>query len=582
MKIKSVEIINVKGLGHSKFILDLIPNKPNLLVAPNGFGKSSFGIAFNSLKRNKIELNKKHYHNDKDTNRPTLNLEIEDSSGVRILTANDTQNTINDEFDVFVINSLLMAKATKLKIGGTIIVKSDLEIEPIVLVSTIPPKVTFSYNSANAKRAFGSNGKILPNISNVFSCADLLNDITNLIDLPKFSQVKLSKSITELRTEINNQAGTTDQIKEWIETNKKTEIQAISEFSNLSNLFRQFDEIKSDVDSYLASFQLIELFQNMGNDFKKAINYISYLDDKSYFEQTISDFNSTRHIIKPKEDKTHNCLVVEFPKAHEISNGQRDVLSFITLLIKAKRNFKKQNCILVIDEIFDYLDDANLISFQYFITTIIEEMKAKGKMFFPILMTHLDPMFFNHFCFNRHKIKVAYLKDVPFQSNPNIIKLIKSREDASIQTIVDQYHFHYSPTDIDISANFTALRLPPTWGNSQKFHSFIHSEIQKYLAGQTDYDPLAICFGVRVRIEKLIYDQIIDTTKKSNFLAEHGTAKKLNYCESIGHPIPETYYLLGIIYNDRLHWRQGLDNVKPVAIKLENITIKKMINEIFA
>ena len=56
MKIKSVEIINVKGLGHSKFNLDLIPNKPNLLVAPNGFGKSSFGIAFNSLKKNKIEL----------------------------------------------------------------------------------------------------------------------------------------------------------------------------------------------------------------------------------------------------------------------------------------------------------------------------------------------------------------------------------------------------------------------------------------------------------------------------------------------------------------------------------------------
>jgi len=49
MKIKSIEIIHVKGIGNHPFQLDLIPNKPNILVAPNGFGKSSFGIAFDSL-----------------------------------------------------------------------------------------------------------------------------------------------------------------------------------------------------------------------------------------------------------------------------------------------------------------------------------------------------------------------------------------------------------------------------------------------------------------------------------------------------------------------------------------------------
>ncbi len=48
MKIKTIEITNVKGIGNKSFILDLLPNKPNLLVAPNGFGKSSFSIGFNS------------------------------------------------------------------------------------------------------------------------------------------------------------------------------------------------------------------------------------------------------------------------------------------------------------------------------------------------------------------------------------------------------------------------------------------------------------------------------------------------------------------------------------------------------
>lgn len=581
MKIKTIEITNIKGIGNKTFNLDLLPNKPNLLVAPNGFGKSSFSIGFDSLKRAKIELDTKHYHQDNDANRPILSMVIEDAAGTRTLLANDTTNTISNEFDVFVINSQLMAKATKMNIGGNVIVKSSLEISPTILVPTIPPKVAFSYNSGDAKKAFGANGKILPNISNAFNCAPLLSDIVIEVDFSKFGQVKISKLLNDLKTEINAQTGTSDAIKNWIETNKKAEIQAIGEFSKLADFLRKFDEIKTDVDSYLAAFQIIDVVNTMAANFKKAVNYVCYLDDKAYYEKTISNFNTTRHTIRPKEDKKHNSLIVEWPKAHEISNGQRDVLSFITMLMKAKRNFRQKNCILIIDEIFDYLDDANLISFQYFITTMIEEMKSQGKNFFPILMTHLDPLFFNHFCFNRHKIKVVYLKDVPYHSNPNLVKLIKKRENTTIQQNVDKHHFHFEPTPINISAEFTALSLPASWGDSIRFHQFIEAEVQKYLNDQTDYDPLAICFGVRVRIEKLIHQQIADPAKQLLFLAEHGTKKKLDYCETIGHSVPEVFYLLGIIYNDRLHWREGIDNVRPVAIKLENLTIKNLIREIF-
>jgi predicted ATP-binding protein involved in virulence len=113
MKIKNIEITNVKGIGNNVFNLDLVPNKPIILVAPNGFGKSSFSIAFDSLKKSKIELDQKHYHNDDDTNRPILSLTIEDSSGQRTIVANDTSNSINNDFDVFVINSQLMAKPQK-------------------------------------------------------------------------------------------------------------------------------------------------------------------------------------------------------------------------------------------------------------------------------------------------------------------------------------------------------------------------------------------------------------------------------------------------------------------------------------
>lgn len=581
MKIKTIELTNIKGIGHQLFTLDLLPNKPNLLVAPNGFGKSSFSIGFDSLKRNKIELDDKHFHQDNNSNLPILSIVVEDTAGTRTLIADDSQNLISNEFDVFVINSQLLAKAKILKISGATIPVSSLEIAPIVLVPTIPPVTFFNYNAPAAKRSFGANGKILPNITDLFSCAPLLGDVLDEIDLNKFGQVKISGSLNSVKGEINSQSGTAEQVKQWIDLNKKTELNGITEFYRLTGILRRFDGIQNDVDSFLAAFQFIDVYQSMSGDFKKAINYAFYLDDKDYYEKTIANFNTTRYNIKPKEDKKHNRLIVEWPKAHEISNGQRDVLSFITMLMKAKRNFKKQNCILIIDEIFDYLDDANLISFQYFITTMIEEMKEQGKSFFPILMTHLDPLFFNHFCFNRHKIKVAYLKDVPFRTNPSITKLIKKREEALIQANVDKHHFHFYPTHINISADFATLGLPSSWGESQRFHQFIDGEVQKYLTDQPNYDPLAICFGVRVKIECLIHGQITDPAKQQEFLDEHGTKKKLEYCERIGLSVPDEYYLLGIIYNDRLHWRDGLDNVKPVAIKLENLTIKKLISGLF-
>ncbi|MBP9136447.1 MAG: hypothetical protein KBF31_05515, partial [Chitinophagales bacterium] len=52
-----------------------LPNKPNLLVAPNGFGKSSCSIGFDSLIRAKIELDTKNYHQNNDAYRPILSIQ---------------------------------------------------------------------------------------------------------------------------------------------------------------------------------------------------------------------------------------------------------------------------------------------------------------------------------------------------------------------------------------------------------------------------------------------------------------------------------------------------------------------------
>lgn len=580
MKIKKIEIKNVKGIQHQSYIVDLLPNKPNIFVAPNGYGKSSFSIGFDSLKPNKLELDDKHHHMNNSANLPEIQIEIDDSGTVKTLLADNTQNTISDEFDIFVINSQLTAKAKILNINGTRIAKSSLEIEKTVLVNTVPQNKEFGYNFTVAKKVFSeTSGKILPNITQLLNSSIFLDKLESTIDFSRFELVGNLAIINNALIEIKAQTGTAQQIKNWILLNKLPQLVAIAELKKLASLIQAFDNtIISEVDSFLASFQIINLKKTLGAEFKKAIKYTHYLSEKDEFEKIINTVNSTRIRIKPKEDG--NKLIVEWPKAHEISNGQRDVLSFITLLLLARKHLNKQNCILIIDEIFDYLDDANLIAFQYFITSFIDELKAKGKNFFPILMTHLDPLFFNHFCFNRHKLKVVYLKDVPYLSNPNILALIRKREDPTIQAVADKHHFHFYPTTADISTEFGALGLPQTWGKSEKFHNMINSEVVKYLNNQTDFDPLAICFAVRVKIESLLYDKIADPAHQIAFLSEHGTKKKLEYCETLGVVVPETYYLLGIIYNEKLHWRNGMEIIRPVAIKLENITIKKMITDI--
>ena len=101
--ITNVTIEKVKGIGYKSFDLEIKENKYNLLVAPNGFGKSSFFAAFDSLRATKMEL--------KDTNVPiggdnvSCKLSITDNGDT--LTADNTSNKLNSRYKICCINSLL-------------------------------------------------------------------------------------------------------------------------------------------------------------------------------------------------------------------------------------------------------------------------------------------------------------------------------------------------------------------------------------------------------------------------------------------------------------------------------------------
>lgn len=583
MNINSIEITNIKGIQNKLFIFDIVPNKPNILVAPNGFGKSSFAIGFNSLKSNKIELDEKNYFLKDINNRPSLTLTLTTNQK---LVANDTQNTISELFDIFVINNQTEPKSVVQSFGGRAFAKTSLDIMPTTLIQTIPQKVIFDYNFTNMKSEFGKNGsRVLVNISNLFKCEQLFFKIEHEINFTQFNLKSYRSTFLSNFSVINEQNGTSKTIKIYIQENIIMSFRALDEFRKLSDIINSFgfDEIKDDIDAYMTAWQIITVKEKMGANYKKACKFLKYIEEKKFYTSTIDSFNPVkdRFDIKPKEEG--NSLVVKWPKAHEISNGQRDILTFITLLLKSRRNFKKKDCILVIDEIFDYMDDANLITFQYFVSTFIDEMKKQKRRIFPILLTHLDPLFFNHFCFNDTKIKVNYLKEANIKSNQNILKIIYNRTHPSIQNMVDAYYFHYHPTinTVDLTNEFKALKLNVDWAKPEKFFQKIFREVRRYLLETDAFDPLAICFGVRIQIEKLVYDFIPDQANKDKFTNEHGTKNKLHFAQNIGIQIPETFFLLGIIYNTSLHLNEGEDISKPLGLKLENATIKQMIRNIF-
>ena len=111
------------------------------------------------------------------------------------------------------------------------------------------------------------------------------------------------------------------------------------------------------------------------------------------------------------------------------------------------------------------------------------------------------------------------------------------------------------------------------------FYKHIVTEVNKYLANDPNYDPMSVCCAVRIRIEKLVYDLISDSTMKSNFVDQivSGTSDKLDYASGLGVLIPETYYLLGIVYNEGLHWRDDEPFVSKIVTRLQNVTIRNMI-----
>lgn len=581
MIISSIEIENIKGIQHLLIKQPIYPNRPNILVAPNGFGKSSIAIAFRSLNNGHLSLKPEHYYQEIMSNHPSIKISINDGT---VLSADECSDTISSNYSIHVANNALIPTAKAKHFGKVTTAKASLDIEPTVIIKTIPQTEFFGYSLINLKREFGDNGKVLTDISQLYENETAITRIEHCVDFHIFKLKTYCTKIDNIINEFNLFDSKTTALVIKTSMRKSMNFRDICpEFTALMNRIETELSIDNDCDGFLVTWQYLATRKHLGTKFGKALAYLRYLRKKQLLDETLNELNPVRDRFDIKSCVKNRSLVINWPKAHQISNGQRDTLVFVSKLLECK--FKEsKNCILIIDEFFDYLDDANLVVFQYYVSTLIDSYKKDKRIIFPILLTHLDPNYLKHFCFDDKKLNICYLKDSKAKIRKCLSDLVNKRDDESIKENVDKYYFHFYPNldNINLTNAFKNLSLNSDWSKPTSFKKKIERECRRYwYEDSLEYDPLSVCFSVRIRIEENVYNQLQKDEHKREFIATHSTKEKLHYAKSLGITIPETYFLLGIVYNHPLH---SIDNntAKSLALKLDNAIIKQMIKNLWS
>jgi hypothetical protein len=576
MSIRRIKIENVRGIKSLEIADVLHPNKPIIFVAPNGFGKTSIATAFDSLKTNRLDVSEQNKYKNCTANESII--QIEDDNKIYI--ANNYSNSISSKYNIEVIKSQVKSKATTKKFGNYSSSTSSMIVEPIVLYNTIPETAKIIYSVSEAKKSSNiSSAKLIYNFSENF------NDnrfVKKFCDLKKdFFKLNQSRNLTKLKkiiNEIDKKHGNKEVIANYDLEDVRLEL-----IEPFENIVKKLDEIFLRMtfnERVVNVIQLINVYINNEKSLVKICKYYSFLLKKNEINDMLSLLNCTWKQIKSTQKGQK--LVIEFPKANEISNGERDILCFVGKLFEARQKLNKEDCILIIDEIFDYLDDANIIAAQYFIIKFINQFKEDGRNLYPIILTHLDPYCFNTYSFS--KKRVIYLDKISQSSNKyNINNILKNRENCrrdniDIYNLISSNYLHYSESNENACKYLSDIGIEKQLLTPEEFRNVAIQELEEYKSGK-NYDIAWVCCGLRILIEQRAYESLGSNEGKA-FLTKHTTVDKITYAKEQGVNIPETHFLLSIIYNEGMHLDAECNRLNPIATKLKNKVIKKMISEI--
>lgn len=590
--IKDITISNVKGYGDPPVVLpiELKTNRVNLIFAPNGTGKSSLAAAFRSLANRSLEVAKEYkYHKDEALS-ASLSLNLD---GVTYA-ADGAHNDITPNLQCQVINCATVVHTTQHNMGRFTNVSGYIDIENIEIESAEPPSNS-GYAITPIRAAFGLNGKILPNFNAEFNDHRFLLGLKSIWHhLDFFNNAQARRNLViDVLSHIHALKGTAEVVHDSIEPSWLDQIEANPTYVSICGYLDATFPGLSSVDRFLCFFQLNVHWQKNKASIKAASAFAEYCQRRMEYDRNLRLLDTTWCNIHTEE--SNGKLVVKFPRADEISNGQRDLLTFIVQIIKFKVMMREnKKYLLLIDEVFDYLDDANLIAAQYYLTSFLDITKDN---IFLCLLSHLNPFTFRSYVFSDKKLNIQYLKNtIPVATQP-MLAFISFREGLDRNNPGEQqslYHdlshdlFHYNPTPVDYSARIAALKtdhhLNETWGITANLHQVLIAEVNKYLSGQPQYDPYAVAMALRLRVEKIMYEQL-PADLQQGFVDEKMTKHKFEYCHNHQVPVPDILYIVSAIHNeaDHVKFDAAMNRYieKPMVYKLQNNAVFGILKRVF-
>lgn len=571
MFISRIKIQNIKGKKSWENVFDgLSSNKVNLFVAPNGFGKSTLTTAFIAAAHGNMKLNKDDYYEQKESNNPCLEITYKDDSGnIKTVITDEQNGNVSQAFTIYVINNPVYAKSTSRNLGGFNSNTAKLYIKAIE-VADKPETCKVNYCIKDLKQILGRNTL---NLKEFFKSEEGLRFICEHRDL-------IRKCIDQKR--INNTLAVVNSsnISQSLDSLRKHKI--IVEL--MDSLKVKFSLTEKEQVEYL--LQIIRIvINNSFDNIKKALEYVSFKNLQERLDVNLEKFNTTGQELKATIKR--NKLRIEFGSANRMSNGERDVLSFVANLIAFSTKVKNKPSILVIDEVFDYLDGANLLAVQFYLSRLIKYLKDEGRTVIPIIMTHLDPAVFSTYCFK--KMAIHYLTNSSkINMDDELVKLFQLRtvlKESNDENVYDleKYLLHYYPDNWELSNSLKQLLPNEFYPDSKSFRDYLYNSVEKYLHDD-DYNALAIILGLRIKVEERTLALIPDD-KKEEYLKAKGANNKLAYAESCACEIPELYYLLQSLYNESIHLsnkeKENRNRIESAYLKLSSNIIKEMIREVF-
>lgn len=598
-KITNIEIHNIKGIGSASIPCDFFPNKPNFLLAPNGTGKTSIATGFNALNNNRLNLKKTDYHINEDgkqldDSESSVSITAQINGVEQSFIADREHNDISSDFDVHVIRSGRYAKASTRRINGFSTATAAIRV-PDITIAKVEKKCVIPYRFTDIKKNYPKplRQKII-NLSDYLKC-----DAKNYVFIYNIINIKLKKYTDKGRfSKLKKQFF--DTYSEFLKGRKDISslhlsitallsafdnIQTLNDF--LSNKISQGSNNNTEYEAILTlnSIQLYDFYITTKSDFASAIKWLHYKLLKETTKKRIHYPNINDHN-KMSLIEHNGLLMLQLPEQRFVSNGELDIVNLIGQFAAIDIDTRKPNIIVLIDEVFDYLDDANLLIAQYFILRMIHDCKNKGKNLFPIILTHLHPELMKSYTFKIKHVSI-FSRQQSYKNASYFTNLITRRDqckrnDRSIYNQISSYFLHYNP-QWQLQQNtgsylLTEIKMPHSLLNQEEYYQHCDTVLKNYCSNRSVKDPLLLCCALRITLERSIFQQLYSEQQQEDFIDTNETIDKFNYAIDKHVDVPDIYFLLSSIYNPAMHIKRQ-DDTTLIYQKIDNNFIRSIIKE---